>query len=178
MIRFAKCVSAAIVAAVVFSAASASAALPPTEVKVPKSLWDKTPYKDAKVGDWAEYEAVGGVMMRKEVTEAGDHFVTIATTTVISGMKFPAGAVKMVFSEPDPAGTTETKTSDGSEVKTSEVKVKVGDKEITATLTEVVKDGKTVAKSWTSKEVPMDGLVRAEGPDGNAAMVLKAFGRK
>lgn len=145
------------------------------EIKMPKSTWDKKS-GDYKAGDFVEQEfpATPGMKMRKEILEVGDHFIVISTKTIVSGHTMEQKA-KWLFTEADPDKTV---LSDKKiETKEAADTVKVGDKELSATRYEAYIDGKFTGKSWISKEIPIDGLAKAEGPDGKATLVTTSFGR-
>ena len=139
------------------------AAQPTTEIPITKEAWEQM-YKDWKAGDYVVYEmtAAPGMKQRQEVIEATADSVTVVSTIEMNGQKQPGGKMKYVVK---------------AETKTAEDKVKVGDKEISATRTEVYNSGKLAGKTWTSKEVPLGGMVRSEGDDGKASMNLVEFGR-
>jgi hypothetical protein len=152
-----------------------------TEIKVPKSLWDKTDYyKNIKVGDFLEYETpeMPGMKSRMEVTEIGDHTLTMLTKQTIPGVGVQEAKSKQIFSEPDPE--TKDVKDDGEKVttKTFDDKIKIGSKgEFAATRTECYQGNKLLSKTWTCKDVPLGGMVKGEGPDGKAYTQLVDFGR-
>lgn len=117
-------------------------------------------YKAYKVGTFVEYSmpAQEGMKMRYEVAEVGANFVVINTITSSPQFKQEA-KVKYVLSE-----ATE--------------KVSAAGKEFTATKSEMKTNGQVVSRSWTSKEIPQigGGLIKSEGADGKASMILSAYG--
>jgi hypothetical protein len=143
---------------------------PPTPVNVGPipmvaEAWEKMWYKDAKVGDMAEYENSQNTMAREqwEITEASPTSVTVKLTLVFGGNPVSITNTKYVLVEYD--------------TKESAEKVKVGDKELDCKVVESSLEGKVQSKVWTSSEVPLGGMVKSEGADGKVAMMLTDFGR-
>jgi hypothetical protein len=152
-----------------------------TEIKLPKSTWEAANFKDRKVGDFVEYEAETAgqkTVTRREVTAVGDHTVTETTTISGSFGKLPPTVVKYVFSEPDVKVEEKKVDAPKADVKKSEEKVKIGDKELACEVTETSAGGATT-KLWTSKEVPFEGVVKSETKASGftTTMVLKSYGR-
>lgn len=162
--------------AVVALAASSVFAEAVNEVHVPKSAWDKLELSKAKAGDFAEYEmpAVAGMKTRQEVVEIGDHTMTMSTSMTMAGNKMPAQKMKMIYDGPEVAGK-DPKTN--VEMKEADDKVTIAKGTYDAKRYEAYQDGKLLSKSWMSKDVPVTGLVKTQGPDGKDTMVLVDFGR-
>jgi hypothetical protein len=142
-----------------------------------KSDWDTTYYKDAKVGDFVEYQDGNGQpLQRLEITEAGDHYVVQSNTVYILNRK-DTNAVKMNFTVGEP--TAKFTVPERTTKKTSDSTAKVGSNELKAQLIESYdkSSGKLVNKKWVSPEVPFDGLVREERGDGTVIRTLSSFGR-
>jgi hypothetical protein len=150
------------------------------DMKLPKSAWDKMGDSIYKAGDWVEYEypQVAGMTTRMECLEVGDHFVVLKTASTVAGQT-TISTGKMIYSEPDPEVKDVEQEKHKMETKEYSDKVDVKDKgNVAATRYETFMDGKLMAKSWVSKEVPMGGMVRAEDADGKVSMQLKAYGKK
>ena len=140
---------------------------------------DANPFRNAKVGDFVAYKMTTKVMdkaiegtMRQSVSEKNDKELTLKMVVSVMGMTFPAPDTKIDLTKPydptalamqgNPKGKFE-KTGDGKE------KIKVGDKtydcewikgKVTAD-TGAIKIESEV-KLWTSKAVPLTGLVKME----------------
>jgi hypothetical protein len=139
----------------------------------------ENPYKNAKVGDYATYKVstnFGGkdveITMKQMVTAKDDKEATIKATSSFMGKEAPAQTQKIDLTKPFDITTAATqgnkqgkfeKTGDGKE------KVKVGGKTYECTWI----SGKVVAdvngqklesevKVWTSKDVPLAGLVKMD----------------
>jgi hypothetical protein len=138
-----------------------------TDIKMPKSAAVNHYWNDAKVGDWAEYEMTGGTVSRKEIVDLKANGLVEISAMKVAGMEIKSG-MRMLFTEPDPKVENGKK---GEEPKKSKDKVKVGDKELDCDVIEI-----GGAKTWTSKEVPLGGIVKSEA-GGMVNMMLKAFGR-
>jgi hypothetical protein len=140
-----------------------------------KSDWN-TYYKDAKVGDFVQYQDGNGQpQSRIEVTEVGDHTVVQVNSTYLAGRKIDA-PVRMNFTVGEP--TVKAVFPDMTTKKTSETTISAGGNQLRATLTESYdKSGKLVYKKWVSPEVPFDGVVREERGDGTVVKTLVQFGR-
>jgi hypothetical protein len=148
-------------------------------VKLPKSAWENGGFASAKVGDWVEYEytAMAGMKSRQEIVELGDHTVTTLTKMTVAGQTNES-KVQSIYSEPDPAAENAPDGKQKFEVKKVDDKATVGGKEYPAVRYETYADGKLSAKSWIAKDLPLGGMVKTEGPDGKAYLIMSAFGRK
>jgi hypothetical protein len=150
------------------------------ELKMPKSMWEKSGIKDLKVGDWLESSSpmMGDSKSRMEVIEIGDHYTLVMTKMTMMG-NTTEQKMKTVYSDPDPENKDAEKQRKELKIETKEFddKVKVGDKEVGATRYETYQDGKLVSKSWISKEVPLGGGVRVEDGTGKLISVATGFGR-
>ena len=63
------------------------------------------------------------------------------------------------------------------DVKESADKVTTKKGDIAATRYETYDKGVLLSKAWISKDVPMGGMIKAEGPDGKVSMMLTDYGR-
>ena len=144
------------------------------DVKMPKSIWDKV-NGNYKAGDFVEqeYPSNPGLKIRKEVLEAGDHFIVVNTKMTMNGATTETKA-KWVFTEPDPE-----KVQGDKKVETKEAPdtVKIAGKELAATRYESYIDGALTGKSWMCKDIPIDGIAKCEGADGKTTLLTVDFGR-
>ncbi|MCW8131717.1 MAG: hypothetical protein KIS92_15330 [Planctomycetota bacterium] len=129
-----------------------------SEMSIGDEAW--AVYKAFKPGTFVEYSMPEqeGMKMRYEVTEVGENFIVINTIT--SSPQFKSEAkIKYVHN-------------------TATEKVSAAGKEFNATRSDTKAEGKVVARSWTSKEIPQlaGGLVKTEGPDGKTTMILSSYG--
>lgn len=132
-----------------------------TELKMPKSDWDKY-YHNATVGDFVQYVNKDGTPNnRKEVTAVGDHKISVTYTVWLDAKLKNEFRQVYVFSEPDrpqPAldevkASSETIKAAGHEFKCEKKEYwsKFGPKKDKPTKTE-----------WRSDQAPFDGLVKLE----------------
>jgi hypothetical protein len=137
------------------------------------------PYSKAKVGDYVSYRMTTSVMgkefkidLKQTVTEKSDTEVTVKTTTMLGGKDLPGQTNKIDLTKPfDPAAIATQNGKKGKFEKKAEgkEKVKIGDKTydctwISGKMTADFK-GNTVesdVKVWTSKSVPLGGMVKLE----------------
>jgi len=145
------------------------------EAKMPKSMWDKV-NGNFKTGDFVEQEIPSnpGMKMRKEVIEAGDHFIVVNTKVIMNGNTTAETKAKWVFTEPD---TGKVQSDKKIETKEASDTVKVAGKELSATRYESYIDGALTGKSWMSKDIPIDGIAKCEGADGKTTLLTVDFGR-
>ncbi len=141
----------------------------------------ENPYKNAKVGDYTTYKMTTGlggkdieITMKKIVSAKDDKEVTLKITTSFGGKEIPAQEQKIDLTKPldlaslagqgmkKQQGTFE-KTGEGKE------KIKIGDKSYDcnwtagkATIDAQGQKLETEVKVWTSKSVPLDGIVKME----------------
>ncbi len=168
-----------------------SAALVVCLVPVTRAADDDNPFKNAKVGDWAEYKmttATGGFniegKIKMEVTAKTDKEATLKTTATVNGMEVPGQETKIDLTKPyDPTSTaglpkgteaTVKKDGDGKE------KIKVGDKEYDTTWQKMKISAKSngldfdaSTKIWMAKSVPLSGMVKMEMNTKIANMEVK-----
>jgi len=151
----------------------------------------ENPFKNAKVGDWAEYNMVmmvGPLELKGKskmvVTAKDDKEVTLKTTSTINGMETPAQEAKIDLTKPyDPTQTTGIPGAKDLKVEKKgegEEKVKVGDKEYKTQWTKMKVTGKAQKqdidadmKYWTSKDVPLSGMVKMESTSKIGGMEIK-----
>lgn len=160
--------------------AAAPAAPQTMEIKVAKSFWETSGAKDMKVGDWIEGEMpmVPGSTSRQEVIEVGDHYTVTLNSSTMMGQK-QQSKMKMIYSEPDPDPKAVEKQKQDLKMETKEFadKMTIKGKELTCMRYETYQDGKLVAKSWVSKDVPLGGALKSEMADGKVASIITDFGR-
>lgn len=160
---------------VLTSVASAQTKLPPgvklTSAAERKELWDKY-FKDAKVGDFIEFVGLGSKEpTRQEIIEVGKNYVVELQTRTSAGKKSQT-ATKIFFK--DLPGTL---PPDRRQKKKSQVKIKIGDKEVNAELVQTISAGKVVQKEWISKEVPYWHLPVKWESNGKVTREVLKFGR-
>jgi hypothetical protein len=150
-------------------------------VKQPKSRWSADGFDKYRVGDFVEYdtETLPGLKthLRKEILSVGDHRYTELVTTTISGAEGTKTAIKTTyeFTEADAPADLKDLAKD---IRPFDDKVTVNGRELKAIRKERYDNGKLVNISWYSTEVPLDGLVKTEGPDKKLTLQLVDFGRK
>ena len=139
----------------------------------------ENPYKTAKVGDYVTYKATtafGGkdieITMKQIVTAQDDKEVAVKITSIFMGQELPAQTTKIDLNKPfDITSAGLLAKNQGKFEKTGEgkEKIKVGDTtyECHWISGKVVADlkGKKIesdVKIWTSKSVPLSGMVKME----------------
>jgi hypothetical protein len=163
---------------------------------------EENPYKNAKVGDWIEYKTtvtLGEVKvpgtMKMVVADKNEKEVTLKTVLTAAGMEVPAPDMKVDLTKPyDPLATANL--PNGTDAKVEKLgegkeKIKVGGKEHDAEWTKMKVTGKAQGidmtgdvKVWTSKMVPLGGMVKMDmvgkaiGMDFKMEMELTGFGSK
>jgi hypothetical protein len=189
-------------AAVLFLAAPV-AAQPPAKGKgappakaAPQAKADakaaENPYRAAKVGDWASYTMSTGattMTMKQTVTAKTADEVTLRTEQKFGDMAMPASEQKIKLKETfDPA-----QPSQNDQVKSEVIKLGAGKETLTIagkkyecewSRTKVVSTTKTqppitttmVMKTWTSKDVPLGGLVKSETEVNGMTTVMELTG--
>ena len=151
------------------------------------------PFKKAKAGDWVLYAKTvtfkGKVesesTVKMTVTEVADQQVMIEVVETVNGEK-KSKKVLVDFTDRYYATRILCDYDDRGKVeKAGKEKVKVGDKAYecsSMTITfERVKGYPAKIKLWTSPEVPLEGIVKAEGEftgSGEVRWELEACGRK
>jgi hypothetical protein len=145
------------------------------------------PFKNARAGDWAAYKTVTAAADQKlegtlhtAVAARTDKEVTLRSVFNANGMDILVPEVKIDLTKPyDPF--TAPNLPKGAEARAEVVgegaeKVKVGDKEYDCVWRKVKLTGKAAdagftgeGKVWTSKAVPISGVVKMEvsGASGN-----------
>lgn len=131
----------------------------------------ENPYKKAAVGQWTEYRTVSESAGTKSeskskttVAAKDDKSITLKTVVEVAGVKMPEQSIVIKFDEP--VKPVESKTEElekGSETITAggksyacnwvKTKVVIDNAQMKST---------TVAKVWTSDDVPLGGLVKSE----------------
>lgn len=152
----------------------------------------ENPFKKAKVGDFVVYKTtIKGqtftTTMKQTVTEVSDKEVTIELQISTNGKELPPSTSKIDLTKSFDLTAMgknsaevkkldsgkETLTINGKEYACEWIKTKsttkVQDKEFTAE-----------AKIWTSKDIPLNGVVKVEtiSDFGNSTMELVEFGSK
>jgi hypothetical protein len=137
------------------------------------------PYKNAKVGDYVEFKMTTNFAgmdiegtMKQVVTAKDDNEATIKITTKLMDKEAPAQTQKVDLTKPfDITMMGMQGKNKGKFEKTGEgkEKVKIGDKSyecnwLAGKITADVNGKKfeTEVKFWTSKDVPMSGLVKMD----------------
>lgn len=146
-----------------------------SELHVAKSGWEKFGRGAVKVGDFVEYTDVarGGMKVRKEVVEIGDHTFTIKNTSSLDGKPLPEFKVKMIYDDAkdvqgrDPATNTETQLA--------EENVTIAKGTFNAVCIKTYVAGALVSKEWFSKDIPAEGIVKREC-NGKEDIILTNFG--
>ena len=144
-----------------------------TEEIEPAARWGLSWQKNARAGDFAEYEIRGvpGVT-RQEVVETGERSVTVETTQMVAGARTPVARKRFAFTgEPKAAEPTKI------EEKIAETTVEYKGRKLPAVRTEVFEDGKLQKTVWTSPEVPLEGVVKIENAEGQVVRQLMDYGR-
>jgi len=145
-------------------------------IKQPKALWDKGYYKEAKVGDYVEYQDGPGTgFLRREIVEVGDHFVVEMKTASAGGPKVQT-SIKMNFTG---RGDLESPPDDSQAKKSYEEKMKIGNEELVTKVVETYDKAtnRLLTKQWFAKEIPFDGLVKEETKKGNWVKMLTGYAR-
>ena len=150
----------------------------------------ENPFKNAKVGDWVAYTMTTKVMdknidgkVKMTVTGKEEREVRVATITTVNGMEFPNPESKIDLTKPyDPTQTDNLPK--GSEAKVEKVgtgkeTITVGDKKYDCTWIKMKVDAKVMGndfssevKVWTSKSVPLSGMVKMEMKSKVADVVM------
>lgn len=150
------------------------------EFKFPKSIWESSGASALKVGDWIETEMamIPGSKSRQEVVEVGDHYTVVLTKSTMMGQQSEQ-KMKTIYSEPDPDPKAVEKQREEQkiEVKDFDDKITIKGKEVAAKRHEVYANGKLMSKAWISKDIPLGGVVKTEGPDGKTVTSISDFGR-
>jgi hypothetical protein len=157
----------------------------------------ENPWKDAKVGDWVEHKMSGTGFESKTkmtVVAKSDKEVTyeVVATFTAMGKEMSAPAQKVTI---DLTKDYEKISEDNLKDKNTKIeklgegteKLKIGDKEydtkwtqLKSTTTVNNMEFKTETKTWYSKDVPLNGLVRMDTVVGTitSKLELTGFGRK
>lgn len=150
----------------------------------------ENPYKGAKVGDFISLKMTntgvpGETLSTQKIVEKTDTHVTLEVTTTANGKDLPASKIKIDYTKPQEApkdakfetkkidSGTETLTVNGKSLKCEWVKNKV-------TVSLGGKDFVSETTTWTSKEVPLNGVVKAITKSDlfNTTIELVDFGNK
>ncbi len=159
------------------------------------SAEEENPFKKAKVGDWAEYKMLTVAMgvkidgkLKMTVTAKDDNKATLKPTASIKDTPEVAGQeIEIDLTKPyDPISTaglpkgTEAKIEkdgDGDE------KIKVNGKEYNAKWSKIKMSAKVMGqdfdadiKYWTSKDVPLSGMIKMEMKSKFADMTMELVG--
>jgi hypothetical protein len=134
------------------------------------------PYKSAKVGAWVEYvtttESLGTkheMKTKQTVVAKDDVSVTVRIVATVMGREMPPHDSKIMFDKPyDPytQGNTDAKVTvlgEGDETITVDGKsypCHWGKARVVATKPVAME---STVKAWTSKDVPVGGMVKMEG---------------
>jgi hypothetical protein len=128
------------------------------------------PYKSAKVGDYVVHKMTGAqtLILKKEITATNDKEVTLKTSMSLNGKEFPGNEIKIDLTKKydiaEQGGGAKVKIT---ELGKGEETIKVKDKDykcqwrsFKSSFDAGGKEFTTEVKVWTSKEVPLDGLVK------------------
>lgn len=159
---------------------------------------DDNPYKRSEVGDWVSYKSEVqlpngqkvSTTLKQIVKAKDDKEVTIAIETQSGNMKLPAREIKVRLDQPyDPATSirqmggnnkaekidegTETVKIDNQFYPCQWVKMKIS-------VDAAGQKFETTSKVWTSKEIPVGGLVKMETEVAGqkVVMLLTGHGKK
>ena len=128
--------------------------------------------------------------IKMTVSAKTDKEATLKTTVVFMGMELPGGDQKIDLTKPyDPTKPMDPKSKDAKVEKLDEgkEKIKIGTKEYDCTWMKVKtvskvggKENTSEVKVWTSKAVPLGGIVKMEmkSDSTNLSLELKESGSK
>lgn len=138
---------------------------------------EENPFKDAKVGEWIEFvmqtEAMGQKMemqMKQSVVAKDETSVTLRMEATMMGQKMPGKDTKIALDKPYEPYLQNQNLTDAKATPLGEGNetISVGGKsyachwtkvKVVATKPQAVE---VTAKTWTCKDVPVNGLVRME----------------